>query len=184
MDALRELAGWDLKGLAALPCRTEMTIRRQATLYLPQPHSLVVERIRARFNPAQHALIQAHVTLCREDEVADWDELATRLHASGSLTVTLAFGPPVRDGHLVYSPATGSTASFDALRELLLARPGAVTRKHNPHITLIHPRNGVCSDDDFDSIAAEWSPFEVSFEQATLISQVPGGPWRDLVSAS
>lgn len=45
--------------------------RRQATLYLPPPHREPIEVLRARYNPAQFALIRAHVTLCREDAVSD-----------------------------------------------------------------------------------------------------------------
>ncbi|MEO8635000.1 MAG: 2'-5' RNA ligase family protein [Gemmatimonadales bacterium] len=157
-----------------------MSTRRQATLYLPPPYDATVESIRARFNPAQHALIQAHVTLCREDEVADWEDLAGRLKSIGPLAVTLAFGPPVRDHDLVCLPAIGSTASFDALRESLLARPDIVVRKQAPHITLIHPRNGTCSDSAFVTIAREHVPFTVTFRRATLIAQVDGGPWRNL----
>ncbi len=157
-----------------------MFTRRQATLYLPPPYDASVERIRARFNPAQHALIQAHVTLCREDEVADWADLAGRLKSIGPLAVTLAFGPPVRDHDLVCLPAIGSMASFDALRESLLARPDIVVRKQAPHITLIHPRNGICSDSAFVTITREHVPFTVTFRSVTLIAQVDGGPWRNL----
>lgn len=157
-----------------------MSIRRQATLYIPAPYDTPVESIRARFNPAQHALIQAHVTLCREDEVADSRDVAFRLKSIGPLAVTLAFGPPVRDHDLVYLPVIGSTASFDALRESLLARPDLVVRPHTPHITLIHPRNGTCSDSALAAIAREHVPFQVTFRRATLIVQVDGGPWRNL----
>lgn len=48
-----------------------MTVRRQATLYLPSPCSVAVEAVRSRYNPVQAELIAAHVTLCREDEVGD-----------------------------------------------------------------------------------------------------------------
>ena len=155
-----------------------MTTRRQATLYLPLPHAADIERLRSLYNPAQHALIRAHVTLCREDEVHDWDELGNRLAGLGPIAVSLTFGTPVRDGDLVYLPATGSTASFDQLRASLLG-PAASVRRQQPHITLIHPRNGTCSGAIFAAIAAQSTAFDVTFRTVTLIAQVDGGPWRD-----
>jgi hypothetical protein len=160
-----------------------MTTRRQATLYLPEPHAAAVEQLRSTHNPAQHALIRAHVTLCREDEVHDWTELASRLKTIGPIAISLVFGSPVRDGNLVYLPVTSLTSSFDRLRTSLLARSGTSVRKHEPHITLIHPRNGSCSDATFAQIMSHSIPFEATFRAVTLISQEGGGPWRDLLSA-
>ena len=159
-----------------------MITRRQATLYLPLPCAADIERLRSTYNPAQHALIRAHVTLCREDEARDWDELANRLVALGPVAVPLAFGAPVRVENLVYLPATGSTAPFDQLRASLLGRPAASVRKQDPHITLIHPRNGTCSDAAFASIVSQSTSFAVTFRTVTLIAQVDGDPWRDLLS--
>ena len=156
-----------------------MVSRRQATLYLPPPHAAAIDRLRLAFNPVQHVLIRAHVTLCREDEVQDWDEVAHRLRTSAPIAVTLAFGAPVRDGNLVYLPGVDSTASFDQLRATLLSRPGAVVRKHEPHITLIHPRNGVCSEEVFAAILKGCAPFTATFREVTLITQVNGGVWQD-----
>lgn len=157
-----------------------MRTRRQATLYLPAPHAAPIERLRAAFNPAQHALIRAHVTLCREDEVADWEDVARRLGAIESLAITLAFGHPVRSGNLVYLPAVGSTARFHQLRLSLLDGPGRQVRSHDPHITLIHPRNGSCSDEIFASLVRRYTPFEATFRTVSLIVQIAGEAWRDL----
>ena len=66
-----------------------MTRRRQATLYLPLPNSDRVESLRSQFNRDQFELIRAHVTLCREDEVSDWGELASRLLDLGRIEVEL-----------------------------------------------------------------------------------------------
>jgi hypothetical protein len=156
-----------------------MVSRRQATLYLPPPHAAAIDRLRLAYNPVQHGLIRAHVTLCREDEVGDWDEVTRRLRTSAPIAVTLAFGAPVRDGNLVYLPGVGSTASFDQLRTTLLSRPGAVVRKHEPHITLIHPRNGACSEGVFAAIVDSCVPFTATFREVTLITQINGGVWED-----
>ena len=158
-----------------------MTTRRQATLYLSLPESTVIESLRSRFNHVQFELIRAHVTLCREDEVSDWEEVASRLSDMGSIQVTLSFGLPVRDDNLVYLPANGSTESYDALRNALLSKVNSLPRKHNPHVTIIHPRNGTCSDSMFDEIARQLKPFTTTFRCVTLIEQVDGGPWQDLI---
>ena len=156
------------------------TIRRQATLYVPPPLDVAVESLRTQFNPIQAALIRAHVTLCREDEVCDWNEIEDCLRAMAKIDVSLHFETPVRDGNLVYLPSTGSTDSFDALRNSLLSTGDSAARKHDPHVTLIHPQNGTCSKSDFDEISSQCKPFTISFSQVTLIEQVDGGSWRDL----
>ena len=81
-----------------------MITRRQASLYLDD--ASIVEGLRYRFNPAQAALIPAHITLCREDEVSDWPALEDRIRALVPIALTLEFGLPVRDGNLVYIPPT------------------------------------------------------------------------------
>ena len=150
--------------------------RRQATLFLQRPSW--VNKIRLELNPAQAKLIDAHVTLCREDEVSDWEELGRRLLDLRPQAVTLEFGPPHRDGDLVYIPSVGSTKEFDDLRGILLGTASSIPRKHNPHITLIHPRNGSCSDADFASIISAFEPFSYTFDEVAFIQQENGGIWE------
>ena len=157
--------------------------RRQATLYLPLPHSVTVEALRSRFNPVQFGLIRAHVTLCREDEASDWDSVVSWLREIGAVEVALSFGKPMREGNLVYLPALGGMSSFDALRKLLLAPNGAPPRVHSPYITLIHPRNGTCSDSDFAELAGACEPFSATFRNVTLIEQVDSLSWRDVATS-
>ena len=154
--------------------------RRQATLYLPSPDRERVDSLRSRFNPVQFDLIEAHVTLCREDEVLDWNALSSRLSDVGAIEVALTFGRPVRDQNLVYLPAIGSVEHFDALRNSLLSTEDSRPRKHDPHITLIHPRNGICTDSMFEEIASQMVPFSTTFRRVALIEQYDGGKWRDV----
>ena len=139
-----------------------------------------VEELRQRFNPAQANLISAHVTLCREDEVQDWCALEQQLRAIGPIELTIEFGMPIREDNLVLLPCVGSTAQFDDLRRQLLLHTGREPRKHLPHVTLIHPRSGVCTDDIFKQITASSAPFGVSFREVSLIEQRDGGPWYRL----
>lgn len=152
---------------------TQVVRRRQATLFLNEPG--FVETIRRRFNPEQAKLIAAHVTLCREDEVSDWEELARRLCELKPKAVTLNFRELRRSGDLV-TLACVETADFDRLRHVLLNAP----RKHDPHITLIHPRKGTCSDVTFNAITSEFQPFTHTFNEVSFIEQVDGGVWTVL----
>ncbi len=158
------------------------TSRRQATLFLRATASAKVEGLRARFNAVQHGLIRAHVTLLREDEVRDWDVVASRLNARGPTLVSLSFGAPVRDRDLVYLPTAGSTESFDRLRAELLAEGFGPIRAHAPHITLVHPRNATCSDAEFDAICRIYEPFSATFDAVTFIEQTAGEPWKELAA--
>ena len=150
--------------------------RRQATLFLRG--CCEVEKIREEFNPKQARLVGAHVTLLREDEVSDWDALAVRLRASVRHTVTLEFGLPRRDGNLLYMPNIGPTAEFDQLRHVLLSNSRDPVRKYDPHVTLIHPRNGVCTDVIFETISSNFKPFSYTFDGISFIRQENGGVWE------
>lgn len=154
------------------------TTRRQATLFLRPPEW--VDKIRQELNPVQANLINPHVTLCREDEVSDWGEMARRLRELPTTPFKLDFGHPYRDQNLVYLPCSGSTSAFDALRGTLIDSSSDTARKHNPHLTLVHPRNGVCSDADFDSIVSAFVPFSYTFDEVAFIRQVNGGIWETL----
>jgi 2'-5' RNA ligase len=156
-----------------------MPYRRQASLYLPDGEDRRrIEILRRRFNPAQAAIIPAHVTLCREGEVADWDALADRARQLHPISIQLRFGPPVREGNLVFLPATGPVEHFDDLRAALLVGGRNPPRRETPHITLVHPRNGTCDDEAFSQIRAAAMPFSVTFTAVMLIEQRNGGVWR------
>ena len=139
-----------------------------------------LEMLRTQFNPIQARLIPAHVTLCREDEVADWKDLESRIQAALPIGITLNFGSAVRDGNLVYLPVVSGVEEFDSLRHRLLGQEGTTPRKQTPHITIIHPRNGICTDDAFAEISARLQSFTVTLREISLIEQTNGGPWRKL----
>lgn len=150
-------------------------LRRQATLFLKDRPD--IERIRKHFNSVQAALISAHVTLLREDEVIDWDEVAAR---TGEIrkAVTLKIGQPRRDGHLVFLPCEDIEESFRDLRIHL--QKSRDIRDHKPHITLIHPRNAACSDETWDEIRESIEPFTYTFREVSFILQEKGGVWKTI----
>lgn len=151
-------------------------IRRQATLFLFGNRQ--VDLIRDTYNRVQADLIGSHVTLCREDEVVDWDTIARKFTENRLDNVTLDFGKPQRQGDLVYLPCIGSTSDFDRLRAELLSDATVPPRKHDPHITLVHPRNGVCSSGDFERMSAAIEPFTCTFDEVSFIAQVGSGVWQ------
>ena len=149
--------------------------RRQASLYLP--NSLHVESLRRRHNPVQARLIPAHVTLCREDEVDDWDAFRETLTSLCPFELTLEFGVPVREHNFVFLPVCKGLDAFHAFRRALLK---AEPRQHIPHVTIIHPRNGTCTDSIFEEIALNIASFPCIFREVMLIEQEGDGVWKQV----
>ena len=147
--------------------------RRQASLYLTSVPQ--IESLRQRYNPEQAMLIPPHVTLCREDEVVDWGLFRERLATHGRLELTLKFGVPRREEDFVFLPITAGTEAFHQLRRTLLRNE---PRHSTPHLTIIHPRNGRCTDEIFADILSCLSPFQYTFREVSLIEQVDGGVWN------
>ena len=158
---------------------TTASIRRQATLFLNDP-PIALARCRQIYNPVQAALIQTHVTLCREDEVVDWTAFEKRVASLGQLELCMEFGRPIRRGDLVLLPVTDGVDDFVALRRALLFDGVYEPRSSDPHITVIHPRNGCCTDDAFAEIEDLLVPFQWTFRDIALIQQHNGGPWHTL----
>ncbi len=148
-------------------------IRRQVSLFLRD--RIDIESLRLRYNPIQAQLIPPHVTLCREDELTDWDTIRSRLETLCPFEITLEFGAPVREDHFVYLPVREGQDDFHAFRCAILDE-GA--RRQTPHLTLIHPRNGTCTDEIFAELSESISPFQYTFCEAMFIEQVDGGVWK------
>ncbi len=147
--------------------------RRQASLYLTSTPP--IDTLRQCHNPEQARLIPPHVTLCREDEVSDWDVFRERVRGQGPIELTLEFGVPLRERDFVFLPVTGGVEKFHQLRRALLKKE---PRNSTPHLTIIHPRNGTCTDEIFADILSRVSPFQYTFHEVHLIEQMDGGVWK------
>ena len=152
--------------------------RRQLTLFLPPERCEVVEPLRQRLDPVQHAMIPAHVTLCRDDELIPWQPVGERLASFGRFSLAMQFGEPrvLPDGCVLMRPTFGAEP-FQRLRSSIL---GPSAKAVGAHITLLHPRHAAGIDYDLAELAARLPGFTVTFRSIALIEQSGTSPWRVL----
>jgi 2'-5' RNA ligase len=156
--------------------------RIQLTLFIDEEQSKIIEKIRMQFNPVQYGLIKAHVTLCREDELEKTDKVMLNLMRFDFNSITINFGKPIKfsDGKGILLPAIGNTENFQQLRAAVLQGVIKNPRQHQPHITLLHPRNATCTDTIFKQIAKEEFAGEINFKKISLIEQQLQNKWQVL----
>jgi hypothetical protein len=159
---------------------TDMTapqhLRRQLTLFLPPEQRAIVEPVRQQLDPQQHAIIPAHVTLCRNDELTDWQALEQRLASLGEFSLTLQFGKPqvLDDGCILLRPVRGAE-QYQHLRQSIL---GPSAKIHGAHLTLLHPRNAPGVIYNLTEIAQALAGLTTTFHRIALIEQHGPEPWR------
>ncbi|MBE9103237.1 2'-5' RNA ligase family protein [Vacuolonema iberomarrocanum] len=153
-------------------------IRRQLSLFLPEPERSQLDVIRQKYDPKQQAIIPAHVTLCRDEELEPWAALEERLVSLKSIEITFVLGAPtlIEAGGVLVPMANSSTA-FDDLRHRLL---GDRCTRQIPHITLLHPRHAAGKEHAYEAISHEVLPTSVTLTEISLIEQVNGGIWNIL----
>ena len=157
-------------------------IRKQLTLFIDDKDAENIEKVRRQFNQRQSELIKSHVTFCREDEIENSEQVLNNLAALPLNRISINFGQAIRfsNGKGVLIPAKGDNHEFHNLRKLVLQRLNDNPRKHEPHITLLHPRNSTCTDFIFEQITKANLPGSLVFKKISLIEQEEGRPWRIL----
>ena len=153
--------------------------RRQLTLFVPLGAAAALEAIRRRVDPVQHQLIPAHVTLCRDEELAGRSiaDIRADLALIRQPSLTLQFGPvETFAGHGVLLPCIAGELAFHKLRVAVLRSEDV--RPHRPHITLAHPRNPRTAANVASAYASLTSLLTITFECVSLIEQVDGRPWQ------
>jgi 2'-5' RNA ligase len=160
----------------------QVVVRKQLTLFVTEDMAKVIENVRRQYNPFQYDLIKSHVTLCREDELDQLDKVLNNIDKIKNFNCTLTFGKPVRveNGKGVLLPAIGDLSSFHLLRKEALKDIIEKPRLSNPHITLLHPRNGTCTNEIFEDILNLDFPSSICFDNIHLIEQCNGGTWQSL----
>ncbi len=153
--------------------------RTQLTLFINSHDSSAIEKIRKEYNPLQYALIKSHVTLCRENELEQLEKIIHTLNNLEHPGISIDFGPAVRfsAGKGVMIPAAGDNNQFQQLRKIILQD---VKENQDPHITLLHPRNAVCTDSIFEQIEKIKLPRNLTFSTISLIEQEEDNKWNVL----
>lgn len=153
--------------------------RQQLTLFIRPEDASAIESIREKYNPEQQRLIAAHVTLCREDEIENLDPVLHNLQQLAAAPISIQFGSVTRfdDGKGLLIPAKGMNDAFDQLRLQILAGTNTKVRQHEPHITLMHPRNSTCTDEIFEQVSEVKLPESFTFNSIALVEQINGGRW-------
>lgn len=162
---------------------TASAVRRQLSLFGADRDALAIERLRERLDPVQFALIPAHVTLCREEDLAGVSEAQLDERLVGAATITLGFGPAQAfSTHGILLPCIAGEDDFQSLR--LRALGGTTGRRQSPHVTLAHPRNPKAPGNSLQAAAALGWETRCRFDRLNLIEQIAGGPWKVLRSWS
>lgn len=153
-------------------------MRRQLTLNVAPDQRAAVDRVRQRLDPKQYAIVPAHVTLCRDEELEPWPAIDRRLERLAPFSIRMQFGEPRRlaDGCILLRPTHGMEP-YQELRESIL---GASARHHGAHLTLLHPRNASAVECDLGRLTRELAGTEVTFRTVSLIEQQRDEPWRVL----
>jgi hypothetical protein len=152
------------------------SLRRQLTLFVPEGFAPWVEPLRLELDPVQRALIAAHVTLCREDEIVDLDVTVLHDRLAQATPLALSFGPAQRfGGHGVLLPCIEGTTAFQQLRVQALGT--RAIREPEPHLTLAHPRNSRAPGNEDWRLSAIPVPLRLEFHEVALIEQRGAHPW-------
>ena len=156
--------------------------RLQLTLFLNKNQSSDIETIRKKYNPVQQALIDSHITLCREDELFDLQIIRKNLQNLKFEPLEFYFGQPQRfsDGIGVLLPVLGNIEMFDFLRKNILKGVIENPREYKPHLTLMHPRNSICTDAIFQEISKISFPKHNFIYKISLIQQLNMEKWEVL----
>jgi hypothetical protein len=156
-----------------------MGTRIQLSLYVPSASAARIEEARRLLDPIQASLIPAHVTLCRDDELNDFEvaRLGSIIEASGAGPITLKFGrPEVFQGHGVLLPCIEGQEEFHDLRCRLLG--SSTVRRHAPHITIAHPRNPRSPQNEPANLETLPSGLVIGFAEVWHIVQEGTMPWQ------
>jgi 2'-5' RNA ligase len=154
--------------------------RTQLSLFISEDAAETIESIRKKYNPLQYELIKSHVTICREDELEEIESVKLNLENLNQSSIDILFGAVVRfdNGKGVMLPAIGNNKPFENLRKIILEGIIETPRKHEPHITLMHPRNSTCTDEMFKEVKDYNFPSKITFHTISLIEQEIGMPWN------
>lgn len=151
-----------------------MKPRRQLALFLANPAKDLIDRVRQRVDPVQFARISAHVTLCYDDEVQDWNYVADCLDAFAPEAIQFSFAVEgarsfAAEGKGIYLGITEQSGFYALARARLLATSSSARKQVQPHVTLLHPRNARDGADGWPLVDTMVFPERILLHQVSLI---------------
>ena len=153
-------------------------VRNQLSMFVRGPKQHEIEQIRQAVDPVQSALIPAHVTVCREDELQGVSVSMLRARLAAQVPITLTFGEAERFGvHGIMLKCVDGAERHAQLRQRVLGQSARVAM---PHITLAHPRNPMARGNSLDKVGLAL-PIMMEFDRIVLIHQdAANEPWHVL----
>lgn len=153
-----------------------MNSRTQVTLFLDQHEVSVIERVRAKWNPEQYELINAHITLVRDERVEDFASIVERVKKLKFPCFQVKLGAIERfcEGKGVFIPVLDPEMHLLEIRKRLKLDG----TDFDPHITIMHPRNATCTDEIFKSLLEVTFPSQLSVNNVSVIKQTNGSKWE------
>ncbi len=157
--------------------------RQQLTLFVPASEETQnIDYVRKTYNLEQYNIIKSHVTLCREDELLDMEKVfyninflvkSLQKNNENMGKIPIFFDKITRFSAQkgVMLTAKDENVIFHQIRTMILSDIVPTLRLHNPHLTLIHPRNGTCTDIIFKEIRKINFPSVLYFNKISLIEQ-------------
>ena len=153
-----------------------MNERWQLSIFLTQVEVKNIEGIRSKYNPIQHDLIPAHITLARETEFLPDQQFLRKFKEVEFPRFQVGLGKAERfsEGKGVFIPIRDPEHKLTKLRALLRIQ----STDFSPHITIMHPRNATCTDEIFEDILKVKIPGHVQISNIKLIRQQSGERWE------
>lgn len=141
-----------------------------------------LKKTRKKYNWEQYKLIKSHITVCREDELIQLDKIKLNLENLNFNPFRLSFVKPIRfsNGKGVLIPVIGDYPEFKQLRSQILNGIVEKPRNQEPHVTVMHPRNSICTYEIFEIIQNTNFPTILKFNKISLIEQINGENWSIL----
>ncbi len=158
-------------------------MRRQVTIFLPEPVAERIDEIRTRFDPDTARRIAPHITVVHDADSAELGELRSQLELVGSsrpplslrLTGVRCWGSPIAGIYLATEAAHGV---IETIRRALgvVDAPGV---EYVPHVTLTHPRTVPAprAREAWDAIRG-WTVDEIVHIDRLAIVELDGSEWR------
>ena len=134
----------------------------------------LIDHVRQRMDPVQFAKIPAHVTLCYDDEIQDWNYVAGCFEALAPEGIRFNFTVEgarsfAAEGKGIYLGIAEQSGFYTLARSRLLATSSSARKQVRPHITLLHPKHARDGADGWTLVDSMGFPERILIHQISLI---------------